>query len=82
MLARVDARELAEWEAYYSLDPWGQDRADLRAGTIAAVVANSRAAGGGFKPSDFMPKYMPSPEQTENDMKAACQAWAAAANRE
>lgn len=84
LLSRIDARELAEWEAYYSLDPWGQERADLRAGTIAATVANSHSTSGGFKPSDFMPQYGPAREveQTEDEIKDACRAWAAATSRE
>lgn len=58
LLARIDSRELSEWMAYYNLDPWGPERADLRAGTIAATVANCHAAKGHtFRPSDFIPQY-------------------------
>jgi len=40
LLARLTAAELAEWQAFYRLEPWGDVRADLRAGHIAAMVAN------------------------------------------
>lgn len=33
----VSARELGEWRAFYSIDPWGEQRADMRAARIAAV---------------------------------------------
>jgi hypothetical protein len=40
LLARTDSRELAEWQAYFRLEPFGEARADLRAGIIASTVAN------------------------------------------
>ena len=73
LLSRIDSRELSEWFAYYRLNPWGQERADLRAGTIAATVANAMGCGG-FKPSDFMPTYGPPPEEkpkTLEELKSA-----------
>ncbi|MEM6560043.1 MAG: hypothetical protein AAF656_00450 [Planctomycetota bacterium] len=71
LLARTDSRELAEWMAYFDLDPWGEQRADLRAGTIAATVANAHHPRGRFKPSDFMPKFdrEPPKAQTPGDLK-------------
>lgn len=68
LLARIDSRELAEWAAYYGLNPWGEERADLRAGVIASTVVNSLSEKGGFKPSDFMPKYGPQPEEKPKSM--------------
>ena len=48
-----------EWRDYDSLEPFGEERADLRSGTIASVVANVHAGKGGrrFKPADFMPQF-------------------------
>jgi hypothetical protein len=63
MLSRIDSRELSEWLAYYGLNPWGPERADLRAGTIASTVANCMSDKGNYKPSDFMPRYGPKPEE-------------------
>lgn len=55
----IDAAEFVEWCAYYALEPWGQERADLRAGIIASVVANVAPgrAKKAFTPQDFMPRY-------------------------
>ena len=42
----------------YGLDPWGEERKDLRAGIVAATVAVKYARPGHTpKPSDFMPTF-------------------------
>jgi hypothetical protein len=41
---------LALWEAWLDLDPQGEERADLRAGLVAAAVHGGRKV-----PHDFMP---------------------------
>ena len=42
--ASLSAAELREWIAFYNIDPWGEQRADLRMARIAWAVlqANSR----------------------------------------
>lgn len=40
MLSRLDSRELSEWFAYYRVSPWTQERADIRSGLIAQILAN------------------------------------------
>jgi len=48
--------------AYAAIEPFGEERADLRAGIIAATVANclSRKKGKpAFKVDQFMPKFRP-----------------------
>ncbi len=49
--------ELQEWMAFYRLEPFGEERADLRAGIVAATVANANRGKRGrvLKPTDFMP---------------------------
>lgn len=74
LLTDLDAAELQDWFAYYALDPWDEQRADLRAGTIAAVIANTNSKKK-FKPSDFMPKYEPAKKQTPADLKAMAMRW-------
>ena len=57
---RISSRELAEWMAYYSTEPFGEQRADYRAGLLAATVANSAGAGKknkALQPTDFIPIY-------------------------
>jgi hypothetical protein len=54
----MDSRELSEWMAYERIEPFGEMRADLRAGIVASVVANAnRTRGDAFKPADFMPNF-------------------------
>ena len=63
--------ELCEWRELYQVDPWDQDRADLRAGQIAAATL---APWSKRKPApiDFMP-YVKKPQQrrlSQKQMKA------------
>ena len=59
LLSRISSRELTEWQAYYGLEPFGEDRADLRAGIVASTVANVYRKSGTqpYKAQDFMPKF-------------------------
>jgi len=59
LLKNISSRELTEWEAYYKLEPWGEDREDLRMGIISSTIANVNRGKGGrtYKPSDFIPKF-------------------------
>lgn len=53
--------EFAEWMAYYGLEPFGDERADLRSGIVAATIANvnrdPKKTRSAFEPGDFMPKF-------------------------
>lgn len=70
LLARIDSRELAEWMAYYSLDPFGTERDDLQAGIVASTIANANSGKGkAFQPNDFMPYSDNKQEQTADDMQ-------------
>jgi len=59
LLRRLDSRELSEWMAYDQIEPLGEWRADLRAGIVAATLANVNRgkAQKPFKPEDFMPDF-------------------------
>jgi hypothetical protein len=63
LLDTVDQVELAEWAAFYDLDPWTADRADMNAAMICSVLAHVH--GVKAPPSDFMPEYGPPPEPVE-----------------
>lgn len=67
------------WIAYYNLEPWGETRADLRAGIVAAAVRNGLRAKGtrSFKPVDFMPQFGPR-EVDEDGITNRVLAWARA----
>lgn len=58
--ARIDAPEFAEWMAFERLEPFGPQRDDERAGTIAATLANinrdSAKKSDPFMPTDFFPR--------------------------
>lgn len=55
-----DMREstLALWMALAEIDPWDENRADLRAGVLTAATVNAQGAkkwdGSHFSPPDFM----------------------------
>lgn len=55
--ARIDSREFSFWKAWDSIEPIGERRADLRAGIVAAAVANSagKVCKSTKRPADFMP---------------------------
>ena len=57
MLSRIDSKELSEWAAYYSIEPFGYFRsADLPAGIVASTIANCNRTKNSktFSPKDFM----------------------------
>jgi hypothetical protein len=59
MLREMDARELAEWEAYEKLEPFGEERADLRMAIMTANILNALRGKKGKKAKikDFMPDF-------------------------
>jgi len=64
--------------AYYELEPFGEERADLRAAIIACTLANIWRGKGqrSLKPHDFMPdfdkpgKTRGTKQQTTEEMRA------------
>lgn len=87
--ATLSYREFLDWCLYYRIEPWGEPRADLRAGIIASTVANYAGkarpeSAGPTRPVDFMPyadlnveQISPVVEQKLTDDELA--AWADAA---
>lgn len=57
--------------AYSQVEPFGEERADLRSAIIACIIANVNRGKDQkpFEVSDFMPKFDPLEEQTEEQMK-------------
>lgn len=79
LLANLDSEELTLWRAFDRVDPFGQDRADLRAGIIAANYSNWKKSGNcdRFVPADFMFEYgrvNKIEEQAPEDVEAAIDA--------
>jgi hypothetical protein len=68
----ISSAEFAEWAAYYALEPFGDRVADVRAGTITAVLANVHKSKNTpvYGPLDFYtwtkepdkPEQAPTPE--------------------
>lgn len=52
-------RQLLAWRDYAEIEPFGEERADLRSGIVASVVANAnrdpKRRPKPYQPSDFMP---------------------------
>jgi hypothetical protein len=61
LLSRTTSRELSEWMVYYELEPFGEERGDLRAGIVASTVANvnrdPKKQKKPYSPQDFLPKF-------------------------
>jgi hypothetical protein len=66
-LRNISSRELSEWEAFYGLEPFGERKADYRAGIIAATVANVNLPSGhqAMGADDFFPE--PQFDEAEDD---------------
>jgi len=75
--ARVSSEEFAEWQVYYTLEPWGEWRADLRAGIIAAASVSPYTKRR-ITPKDFMPKFerKANKRQTVEEQKSMLAAFA------
>lgn len=59
-LAGLSARQYLEWQAMYAMEPWGDLRADLQHGIVAAATANfSGRSKRTFGAKDFMPDFGP-----------------------
>lgn len=60
-LEHISSHEIAEWIAFYSIEPFGSVRGDLQAGIVASTVANVNRdpakRSEPFSPLDFMPKW-------------------------
>jgi hypothetical protein len=74
LLARISSRELSEWAAYFELEPFGEERADVRAALVAATVANTardpKKRRRAFQVQEFMPRFERKPKQTWEEQLA------------
>lgn len=54
----IDSNEFAHWLAYYKLEPWGEERADLRQAYTSCIIANLFLSKGqkAYEVADFMYK--------------------------
>jgi hypothetical protein len=79
----IPARIIGQWEAYYQIDPWGDERADLRNGILASTMVNCnpfrKKSARSAKPTDFMP-FREKVKQTWQQIKGIFQALAGSKN--
>lgn len=71
---RVDEEEFILLLKLYQVDPWGEERMDLRFAMLGCLIGNAmRAFGGGkghkFRPEDFMLSRYPKPPMTPEEIK-------------
>ena len=73
----TDSDEFAEWLAFQSIDPASEERADLRAGIIASVIAHMMPTKGNrvLSPVDCMP-FVVRPKPTQEQLEAKIMSWA------
>ena len=79
LLRSIDSKELSEWAAYYSIEPFGYFRsADLPASLIASTIANCNRTPNSksFCPQDFMlvGEHAKEKAMEEDEMKSVLQA--------
>ncbi len=77
MLAGMPDRIFAGWMTYANVEPFGEERADLRAGIVASVVANAMGRKKGqkpFEPKQFMPRFEPKRKKTPDELFARIKA--------
>jgi hypothetical protein len=78
----ITAREFAEWQAFYNLEPWGGEADDLR----TALLLMAAGAGKGRKLSDLLPRRFlgairekgydtATRRQSSEDMKRVVRGW-------
>lgn len=60
----MTSAQFAEWLAYARVEPFGEERADLRMGIVASTIANVNRGKGQkpYKPQNFMPDFEPEDE--------------------
>ena len=66
--------EFAEWLAFYSLEPFGEERGDLRMGILASLYANAHRdtrKAKTYEPKDFIPTFNEPAQSMEEQMAIA-----------
>lgn len=72
----LPARVLDDWASYFAVEPWPEDRADLRSALQSAHMHHSMT---GEKASidKFLPDWNPKKEPPQQDLERSVQALAA-----
>lgn len=76
----MTSAQFTEWMAFFRLEPFGEQRADLRMGITTANLMNALTGGKAHaKPQDFMP-FRAQPKPDSQSLSQQLRAWAAAHN--
>ena len=59
LMSSMSARELDMWKAYYTIEPFGDYRADVRQGLATATLINSQSKRANLKAEDFVLDFKP-----------------------
>jgi len=83
---RISAAELSLYQCFYKLEPWGEERADIRTASqtsfIAAATGVTKEGGGKFATEDFMMfRDKPEPEETQGELPGLRDAFKAMTRR-
>ena len=74
LLQRMSSRELSEWMAFFTLEPWGTEVEDWRFAMVASTIRNvfRGPKDRPSQPKDFMPQRGPiaREEQTVEEQEA------------
>lgn len=80
MLHEMSWTQFVMWQRYYSLEPFGEERDDLRAGVIASTMANIHRDRDkhpeAFQAAEFVLKYGEPPAKPKPSIHTA-EGWAA-----
>lgn len=81
MLDGISSDQLIRWIAYAKIEPFGEERGDLRSAIVASTIANAnRIKGRVFKIDDFMPEFNKS-KKTWQEMKSLLKQYAVQHNK-
>jgi hypothetical protein len=85
MLRKLRPSELGQWAALFQLEPWGEQRADLRSAIVASVIANvnrdPKRKSEPFQPLDFMPYLKLDKKDADADLSRRLKAALSAAGQ-
>lgn len=74
----MSSKEFAEWMAYAQIEPFGDERADMRMAILASLIANvnrdPKKKSTPYEVSDFMPKFEASEPISKEEALAAIDA--------
>ena len=73
LLESFSSQEVAEWMAFSRIEPFGEERADLRSAVVACVIANANRGKNQrpFKIDDFVLKFGQKKAMSDNEIKRA-----------